>query len=147
MYCNEATGDRYVHYAILMDIESGTMDSVYAEPFGQPFRSDNFVLEQTGAYNCWAKRHYSEDAELIDSVLDVVRKEKEGRNYLQGFQLCHSLDGVTGSSMETLLISKIRKGYPDLIIETFSIIPSTKVFDTVVEPLDSTSSSRTQTSA
>merc|ERR1712028_101048 len=30
---------------------------------------------QTGAGNNWAKGHYTEGAELIDSVLDVVRKE------------------------------------------------------------------------
>ena len=36
--------------------------------------------------------------------------------------------------MGTLLISKIREEYPDRIMETFSIIPSPKVSDTVVEP-------------
>jgi len=30
---------------------------------------------------------YTEGAELIDSVLDVVRKEAEGCDCLQGFQL------------------------------------------------------------
>eukprot|EP00439_Symbiodinium_sp_Y106_P079794 s1294_g18.t1 len=46
-------------------------------------------------------------AELIDSVLDVVRKEAEG-----GYDI----------------------RYPDRIMETFSVIPSPKVSDTVVEP-------------
>merc|ERR1712147_154574 len=81
-----------------------------------------------------AKGHYTEGAELIDSVLDVVRKEAEGCDCLQGFQLCHSLGGGTGSGMGTLLISKVREEYPDRIMETFSIIPSPKVSDTVVEP-------------
>ena len=36
--------------------------------------------------------------------------------------------------MGTLLISKVREEYPDRIMETFSIIPSPKVSDTVVEP-------------
>jgi len=76
----------------------------------------------------------SEGAELIDSVLDVVRKEAEGCDCLQGFQLCHSLGGGTGSGMGTLLISKVREEYPDRIMETFSVIPSPKVSDTVVEP-------------
>merc|ERR1719160_886689 len=49
------------------------MDSVRAGPFGQLFRPDNFVFGQTGAGNNWAKGHYTEGAELIDSVLDVVR--------------------------------------------------------------------------
>ena len=92
------------------------------------------MFGQTGAGNNWAKGHYTEGAELIDSVLDVVRKEAEGCDCLQGFQLCHSLGGGTGSGMGTLLISKVREEYPDRIMATFSIIPSPKVSDTVVEP-------------
>ncbi|CAE8648452.1 unnamed protein product, partial [Polarella glacialis] len=125
VYFNEATGGRYVPRAILMDLEPGTMDSVRAGPFGQLFRPDNFVFGQTGAGNNW---------ELIDSVLDVVRKEAEGCDCLQGFQMCHSLGGGTGSGMGTLLISKVREEYPDRVMETFSVIPSPKVSDTVVEP-------------
>merc|ERR1712204_105591 len=109
-------------------------DSVRAGPFGQLFRPDNFVFGQTGAGNNWAKGHYTEGAELIDSVLDVVRKEAEGCDCLQGFQLVHSLGGGTGSGMGTLLISKIREEYPDRIMSTYSVIPSPKVSDTVVEP-------------
>ena len=84
--------------------------------FGQLFRPDNFVFGQTGAGNNWAKGHYTEGAELIDSVLDVVRKEAESCDCLQGFQITHSLGGGTGSGMGTLLISKIREEYPDRIM-------------------------------
>ena len=109
------------------------MDSVRSGPFGQLFRPDNFVFGkfktnfnfnifiiflwlrsgQSGAGNNWAKGHYTEGAELVDSVLDVVRKEAESCDCLQGFQLTHSLGGGTGSGMGTLLISKIREEYPD----------------------------------
>merc|ERR1712113_201249 len=138
VYYNEATGGRYVPRAILMDLEPGTMDSVRAGPFGQLFRPDNFVFGQTGAGNNWAKGHYTEGAELIDSVLDVVRKEAEGCDCLQGFQVTHSLGGGTGSGMGTLLISKIREEYPDRQMCTFSVMPSPKVSDTVVEPYNAT---------
>merc|ERR1711933_552541 len=131
------TGGRYVPRAILMDLEPGTMDSVRAGPFGQLFRPDNFVFGQTGAGNNWAKGHYTEGAELIDSVLDVVRKEAEGCDCLQGFQMCHSLGGGTGSGMGTLLISKVREEYPDRIMATYSVFPSPKVSDVVVEPYNS----------
>ncbi|KAG9328348.1 hypothetical protein JZ751_014479, partial [Albula glossodonta] len=93
---------------------------------------------QTGAGNNWAKGHYTEGAELVDSVLDVVRKECEHCDCLQGFQLTHSLGGGTGSGMGTLLISKIREEYPDRIMNTFSVMPSPKVSDTVVEPYNAT---------
>ncbi|XP_059455158.1 tubulin beta-1 chain-like [Corylus avellana] len=55
-----------------------------------------------------------------------------------GFQFCHSLGGGTGSGMGTLLISKIREEYPDRMMLTFSVFPSPKVSDTVVEPYNCT---------
>merc|ERR1712199_88184 len=113
----------------------GTMDSVRAGPFGQLFRPDNFVFGQTGAGNNWAKGHYTEGAELIDSVLDVVRKEAESCDCLQGFQLCHSLGGGTGAGMGTLLISKIREEYPDRVMLTFSVVPSPNLYDTCFRTL------------
>jgi len=138
VYYNEASGGRYVPRAILMDLEPGTMDSVRAGSYGEIFRPDNFVFGQSGAGNNWAKGHYTEGAELIDSVLDVVRKEAEGCDCLQGFQITHSLGGGTGSGMGTLLIAKIREEYPDRIMCTFSVFPSPKVSDTVVEPYNAT---------
>ena len=40
--------------------------------------------------------------------------------------------------MGTLLISKIREEYPDRVMNTFSVVPSPKVSDTVVEPYNAT---------
>merc|ERR1711964_504513 len=132
------SGGKFVPRAILVDLEPGTMDSVRSGPYGGIFRPDNFVFGQSGAGNNWAKGHYTEGAELVDSVLDVVRKESEGCDCLQGFQLTHSLGGGTGSGMGTLLISKIREEYPDRIMNTYSVVPSPKVSDTGVEPYNAT---------
>lgn len=66
--------------------------------------------------------------------MDLVRKEAETCGCLQGFQVCHSLGGGTGSGMGTLLLSKIREEFPDRMMCTFSVVPSPKVSDTVVEP-------------
>ena len=145
VYYNEATGSlernrmfnfamilggKYVPRCILVDLEPGTMDAVRAGPYGQLFRPDNFVFGQTGAGNNWAKGHYTEGAEIVDSVLDVVRKEAEACDCLQGFQLIHSLGGGCGSGLGTLLIAKIREEYPDRIMLTYSVVPSPKVSDT-----------------
>ncbi|KAE8730436.1 Tubulin beta-2 chain [Hibiscus syriacus] len=137
-YYNEASCGRYVPRVVLMDLEPDTMDSVRSGPYGQIFRPDNFVFGQSGAGNNWAKGHYTEGAELIDFVLDVVRKEAENCDCLQGFQVCHSLGGGTGSGMGTLLISKIREEYPDRMMLTFSVFLSPKVSDTVVEHYNAT---------
>ncbi|XP_066956795.1 tubulin beta-1 chain-like [Macrobrachium rosenbergii] len=138
VYYNEATGGKYVPRAILVDLEPGTMDAVRNGPFGELFKPDNFIFGQSGAGNNWAKGHYTEGAELVDEVVELVRKEAEGCECLQGFQLTHSLGGGTGSGMGTLLISKIREEYPDRIMNTHSVMPSPKVSDTVVEPYNAT---------
>uniref|UniRef100_A0A0R3RIY0 Tubulin beta chain n=1 Tax=Elaeophora elaphi TaxID=1147741 RepID=A0A0R3RIY0_9BILA len=138
VYYNEASSGRYVPRTVLVDLEPGTMDSVRNSPYGKLFRPDNFVFGQSGAGNNWAKGYYTEGAELVDNVLDVVRKEVEGCDCLQGFQLTHSLGGGTGSGMGTLMISKIREEYPDRIMSTFSVVPSPKVSDVVLEPYNAT---------
>ncbi|CAH1766843.1 7090_t:CDS:2 [Entrophospora sp. SA101] len=117
VYYNEAMGGKYV-----------------PSPYGHLFRPDNFVFGQSGAGNNWAKGYYTEGAELIDSILDVLRKESESTDCLQGFQVTHSLGGGTGSGLGSLLLSKIREEYPDRMLCTFSVVPSPKVSDTVVEP-------------
>jgi tubulin beta len=57
---------------------------------------------------------------------------------MQGFQLTHSVGGGTGAGMGTLLVARIREEYPDRLISTYSVIPSPKVSDTVVEPYNAT---------
>ncbi|XP_004922155.1 tubulin beta chain-like [Bombyx mandarina] len=139
VYYNEADdGKRFVPRAVLVDLEPGTMDAIKSSTYGALFRPDNYVFGQSGAGNNWAKGHYTEGAELVESVLDVVRKEAEGCDCLQGFQLTHSLGGGTGSGLGTLLLSKLREEYPDRIVNTFSVVPSPKVSDTVVEPYNAT---------
>ena len=58
--------------------------------------------------------------------------------YFAGFQIYHSLGGGIGSGMGTLLISNICEEYPDKMMLTFTVFPSPKVSDTVVEPYNET---------
>ncbi|KAI3848382.1 hypothetical protein MKW98_005762 [Papaver atlanticum] len=71
----------------------------------------------------------------VGTVLDVVEKEAENCDRLQGFQVCHSLGGGSGSGMGTLLISKIREEYPDRIMLTFSVFPSPKALAIITEAM------------
>mmetsp|Transcript_9767 Transcript_9767/g.29694 ORF Transcript_9767/g.29694 Transcript_9767/m.29694 type:complete len:443 (+) Transcript_9767:87-1415(+) len=138
VYYNEGSSGRYVPRAVLADLEPGVVDNIKSSQLGGLFRPENVVHGQSGAGNSWAKGHYTEGAELIDQVLDVVRKEAEACDALQGFQMSHSLGGGTGSGMGTLLISKIREEYPDRLMCTYSVMPSPKLSDTVVEPYNCT---------
>ena len=49
----------------------------------QLFANNNHAALQGGAGNNWAKGHYTEGAELVDTVMDVVRKEAENCECVQ----------------------------------------------------------------
>lgn len=134
VYFNEGLHENYVPRAVLVDLEPGTMAAARSGPYGRLFKPDNFIFGLNGAGNNWAKGHYTEGAEISENVLDVVRKEAESCDCLQGFQLTHSLGGGTGSGFGTLLCSKLQEEYPDRIISTFSVVPSPKVSEVVLEP-------------
>lgn len=101
---------------------------------GRLFNPDSFVMGQCGAGNNWARGRYTEGAELIDCVLDVTRRQVENCDCLQGFQMVNSIGGGSGSGMGSLLQQKLKEEYPDRILQTFTIMPSPKVSETVVEP-------------
>ena len=129
---------RFVPRACLIDLEPGTTDAIKASPMGSLFKPDNMCFGASGVGNNWAKGHYSEGAELIDDVVDIIRRETECCDCPQGFQLTHSLGGGTGSGLGTLLLRKLRDNYRDRIAATFSVYHSPKVSDVVLEPYNTT---------
>lgn len=146
VYFNEQKGDsfkssKWLPRNILVDLEPGTMDNLNNLPHGSLSKTDWQFKGANGAGNNWAKGHYTEGAELVEEVLEGIRKATEGCECPQAFQLIHSLGGGTGSGMGTLLLLKIRDTYPDKITCTYSIFPSPKVSDTVVEPYNAVLSS------
>ncbi len=107
--------------AVLVDLEPSSIDALRASTHGALFSPDNVVIGHSGAANNWAQGHYTEGMELLDDVMDVVRREAEHCDSLQGFALTHSLGGGTGAGLGTLLLSKISEEYPDRMFATYSV--------------------------
>ncbi|EGO24882.1 hypothetical protein SERLADRAFT_468815 [Serpula lacrymans var. lacrymans S7.9] len=128
---------KYIPRSVQLDLESGVCNHIRSGPLGHLFRPDTFVTGDSGAGNNWAKGYYTEGAELIDNILDILRKQSEACEALQGFQILHSLGGGTGAGLGSLLLSKLREEYPDRMLSTFSVLPSPKVSETIVEPYNS----------
>ena len=138
VYFSESSTKRYVPRSINVDLEPGTIDTMKTGKMGQLFKPDSFICGHSGAGNNWAKGHYTEGAEICDSVMEVVRKEVESCDCLQGFQVTHSLGGGTGSGLGTLILTKLKEEYYEKIISTYSVVPSPTVSETVVEPYNCT---------
>lgn len=134
VFFQESTKRKYVPRAVAVDLEPATIDAIRSGKLGAMFRPDNLIAGQSGAGNNWAKGYYTEGSELLEPVMDIVRREVEQTDSLQGFQVTHSLGGGTGSGMGTLLMSTIRDEYSDRMISTYSVLPSPKASETVTEP-------------
>lgn len=87
-------GGRRVPRSVLIDLEPGTMDAVRSSSSKSLFRPDNFIYGSSGAGNNWAKGHYTEGAELLDEVMDVVHQEVENCDCLQGQNLSFVLSNL-----------------------------------------------------
>ncbi|KAJ7672246.1 beta-tubulin 2 [Mycena polygramma] len=131
---NAGSQPKYVPRSLQIDLEAGVCDRVRSGPLGALFSPETFLHGESGAGNNWAKGFYTEGAELIDPIMEVIRKQSEQCDCLQGFQIIHSIGGGTGSGLGCLLLSKMREEFPDRMLATFSILPSPKVSETVVEP-------------
>ncbi|KAK2467269.1 hypothetical protein APHAL10511_000818 [Amanita phalloides] len=128
------SGTKHVPRSIQLDLETGVCNKLRGGPLGRLFRPDTFLTAEGGAGNNWAKGFYTEGAELIDPILDIIRRQADACDALQGFQLIHSLGGGSGAGLGSLLLSKLREEFPDRMLATFSVLPSPKVSETVVEP-------------
>ncbi|EGT32270.1 hypothetical protein CAEBREN_29511 [Caenorhabditis brenneri] len=138
MYFERNSACKYIPRCILIDLDPSSKDSILSQPIGQLFNPDNFVMGKNSVGNNWARGHNTEGAQLLPDILTVVKKEAEKCSSLHGFQVIHGIGGGTGSGLGALLIQKLRDDYSDKTITTFTVFPSSKMSDTVVECYNAT---------
>jgi tubulin beta len=121
----------------MIDLEPGVLNSIQSSTMGSLFRPDNFIHANNGAGNNWAKGYFSDGSEIIEDVMDNIRKEAELAESLNAFQITHSLGGGTGSGLGSLIVEKLSEEYSDKLRFSFSVFPGSTngmVSDVVTEP-------------
>ena len=89
------------------------------------------------ASNNYARGHYTVGKELIDSVLDKVRRVADSCAGLQGFLVFHSFGGGTGSGFGALLMERLSVDYGKKSKLGFVVYPAPQTATSVVEPYNS----------
>lgn len=91
----------------------------------QLYNPENVYLSQDGggAGNNWAAGYGRGDG-LHEEIFDIIDREAEGSDSLEGFVLCHSIAGGTGSGMGSYLLEKLTERYPKKLIQTYSVFPN-----------------------
>ena len=89
------------------------------------------------AANNYARGHYTIGKEMVDLVLDRIRKLSDNCSGLQGFLIFHSFGGGTGSGFTSLLMERLSVDYGKKSKLEFAIYPAPQVATAVVEPYNS----------
>ncbi|KAH9842088.1 Tubulin gamma chain, partial [Teratosphaeria destructans] len=132
---------RYIPRAILLDLEPRVINGIQTGPYGNIYNPENFYVlkEGTGAGNNWAAG-YARGGEVEDEVLDMIDREADGSDSLEGFMLLHSIAGGTGSGLGSFLLERLNDRFPKKLIQTYSVFPDTlpnTSSDVVVQPYNS----------
>ncbi|KAK5074681.1 gamma-tubulin [Lithohypha guttulata] len=129
---------RYIPRAILVDLEPRVLNSIQTGPYKNIYNPENFFLGEqgSGAGNNWAAGYAAGDR-VQEEIFDMIDREADGSDSLEGFMLLHSIAGGTGSGLGSYLLERMNDRFPKKIIQTYSVFPDTATGDVVVNPYNS----------
>lgn len=76
-----------------------------------------------GAGNNWAVG-FSQGERIYDEVFDIIDREADGSDSLEGFVLCHSIAGGTGSGLGSYILERLNDRFPKKLVQTYSVFPN-----------------------
>ena len=135
----QSDDDRYTPRALLLDLEPRVVNKL-AHANQKLFNPENVFVSSDGggAGNNWASG-FRQGQEHAEQILDMIDREADNSDSLEGFVFCHSIAGGTGSGMGSYLLERLNDHFPKKIIQTYSVFPSwqDQQSDVVVQPYNS----------
>ncbi|KAF5096042.1 hypothetical protein D0Z00_002915 [Geotrichum galactomycetum] len=126
-----------VFRTIYVDLEPNVVDEVRTGKYRNLFHPEQLITGQEDASNNYARGHYTVGKELIDQVMDRVRRVADNCSGLQGFLFTHSFGGGTGSGFGALLLERLSIDYGKKSKLEFAVYPAPQNSTSVVEPYNS----------
>ncbi|XP_078470433.1 tubulin alpha chain-like [Lampetra planeri] len=133
-FFSETGSGKHVPRAIFIDLEPSVIDGVRTGPYKQLFHPEQLISGKEDAANNYARGHYTIGKQIVETVVDRIRKLSERCTGLQGFLLFHSFGGGTGSGFTSLLMERLSADYGKKSKLEFCIYPAPQVSTAVVEP-------------
>lgn len=88
------------------------------------------VSNQSNSHHCLIG--YEEGEKCADEILDIIDREADGSDSLEGFVMTHSIAGGTGSGLGSFMLEALNDRYPKKLIQTYSVFPNEN--DVVIQP-------------
>ncbi|KAL1994230.1 hypothetical protein VTN49DRAFT_2899 [Thermomyces lanuginosus] len=129
---------RYIPRAILLDLEPRVINGIQSGPYRHIYNPENFFVgaDGSGAGNNWAAGYAAGDR-VQEEIFDMIDREADGSDSLEGFMLLHSIAGGTGSGLGSYLLEHMNDRFPKKLIQTYSVFPDSQAADVVVNPYNS----------
>ncbi|XP_055244055.1 tubulin gamma-2 chain isoform X4 [Gorilla gorilla gorilla] len=135
----QADDEHYIPRAVLLDLEPRVIHSILNSPYAKLYNPENIYLSEHGggAGNNWASG-FSQGEKIHEDIFDIIDREADGSDSLEGFVLCHSIAGGTGSGLGSYLLERLNDRYPKKLVQTYSVFPyQDEMSDVVVQPYNS----------
>ena len=100
------------------------IDQVRTGTYRHLFHPEELITGKEDAANNYARGHYTVGREIVDSVVDKLRKQSENCTGLQGFLIFHSFGGGTGSGFTSLLMERLSVDYGKKSKLEFAVYPA-----------------------
>lgn len=136
-FFNETGNGKYVPRTVYVDLEPNVVDEVRTGTYRNLFHPEQLITGKEDAANNYARGHYTVGKEIIDEVMDRVRRIADSANGLQGFLFTHSFGGGTGSGFGALLLERLSVDYGKKSKLEFAVYPAPQNSTSVVEPYNS----------
>ncbi|XP_048381799.2 tubulin alpha-1C chain-like isoform X2 [Stegostoma tigrinum] len=133
-FFSETGAGKHVPRAMFIDLEPTVIDEVRTGTYRQLFHPEQLITGKEDAANNYARGHCSIGKEIVDLVLDRIRKMADLCTGLQGFLIFHSFGGGTGSGFTSLLMERLSVDYGKKAKLEFSVYPAPQISTAVVEP-------------
>merc|ERR1711937_17057 len=95
---------------------------------------EQLISGKEDAANNFARGHYTIGKEIVDLVLDRIRKLADNCTGLQGFMIFHAVGGGTGSGLACLMLERLSVDYGKKTKISFTVWACPQVATAVVEP-------------
>ncbi|MCD7451102.1 Tubulin gamma-1 chain [Datura stramonium] len=135
----QADDQHYIPRALLMDLEPRVINGIQNGEYRNLYNHENvFIADHGGgAGNNWASG-YHQGKQYEEDLMDMIDREADGSDSLEGFVLCHSIAGGTGSGMGSYLLETLNDRYSKKLVQTYSVFPNqNETSDVVVQPYNS----------
>ncbi|KVG41204.1 Gamma tubulin [Cynara cardunculus var. scolymus] len=135
----QADDQHYIPRALLMDLEPRVINGIQAGDYRDLYNHENIFISDDGggAGNNWASG-YDQGKHFEEDLMDMIDREADGSDSLEGFVLCHSIAGGTGSGMGSYLLETLNDHYSKKLLQTYSVFPNqNETSDVVVQPYNS----------